>query len=733
MYDPYTGLEEEPQEEGWNLYTPPPVLENPFLNRPIFPSFAPAAPLADFAPVPQPVIVPEPAPVAPAEEALPEGFVVEKLGEEQPTEYEPLPEGFELEKMGEEPPPPAQDYEDLPEGFVVEKMGAEQAAGPGLNEFWERIKRGTRTGLEDVQAGFRQQIAEVFRGQRNPYVEKTTAEAQGDVPRLEAEIKAAEDRIAGVETKEEVTEEEARALREESPRISALHTQLEQARRAAKGDVTETFRGTLSRAAEDIAIGDRDRQEEIKKEYEGKISSANDQRFWMQVADSVGASLPTTGSAMLNPLFGLSLMYSQTYEQSRQDFLEKGGDVEKAHEYATKQAALQTPFELVGDVAFAKIAKGALSRLVKDGTPQSFTNWIKERAVEFGKATLGEVTVTTPAQTLIEQGLGEQYGVRALKTAEEKWDQVIEASKIAAGQSLLMGGAPVTVEAAGRGVTGGFAVPAEVSAAPGAPAAPPAAALPPGVTIVPAISPEVPGAVPPPPPEVRLAEVDQELATAPPEERAKQLQAEKLALETDIATAKTVVATEQHVQNLEVANAPESAKALATATAEDLAAQKVGVDEMIEELAPAGVFAEEAAVPGAVPVPAAPPPAVEPTGEERFAPPAARAPTLAETVPAMPTEAGAVSVKMPAVTPEGLVPVPAVAEEAVIQPGIKGQEAVIARPSQQLAQHLGGLTVDVEAVAPTGERVLVKQDATQALMDLKKDKTAFQLLIDCLS
>ena len=76
------------------------------------------------------------------------------------------------------------------------------------------------------------------------------------------------------------------------------------------------------------------------------------------------------------------------------------------------------------------------------------------------------------------------------------------------------------------------------------------------------------------------------------------------------------------------------------------------------------------------------------------------------------------------------------AEEAeeVVTPGIKGQEAVMPRPSAEIRQKLDGLKVDVQTISETGEaQVVPQQDAAEALAAAKKDATAFQLLINCLT
>jgi len=72
--------------------------------------------------------------------------------------------------------------------------------------------------------------------------------------------------------------------------------------------------------------------------------------------------------------------------------------------------------------------------------------------------------------------------------------------------------------------------------------------------------------------------------------------------------------------------------------------------------------------------------------------------------------------------------------EQVVQPGIKGQEALVAvRPSQELSVPLAGVTVSVEGVNPAGQSVTAERPAAQALNDARNDRTALTLLLDCLS
>ena len=365
------------------------------------------------------------------------------------------------------PPPPDSALPFVPP--APEMILPEATSRPA--EFLERIKRGAELGTQDVQAGFRQQIAEVFRGEQNPYLEKTTAEAAADVPKLKNQLDAAMAKLQTQATKEfgkpyaealsplefgGVTEEPS--LTPLVQEVKQINQRLGHAMQASGGVPTESYLGALSRTAAELAEGDRASKADIAARYKGKISPARDKEYWMKVADSVGQSLPGTGAAMLNPVFGLGLMYTQTYEGAREEYLKKNPkDLEGAHAYASGQAALQTPFEAVGDVAFARLARETIKRIVKEGaSPKAIGRWIKERAVDLGKATAGEVLVTTPTQTAIEQSGAEVAGLRAATTPAQKAAQALEASKVALGQSLFMGGGPVAAEAAVRTATGGF-------------------------------------------------------------------------------------------------------------------------------------------------------------------------------------------------------------------------------------------------------------------------------------
>lgn len=339
---------------------------------------------------------------------------------------------------------------DVPSGGSFDWASAVVDESPGrVGEFVARVVRGARQGVQDVKAGLYGLVSEFTGVAENPY--RGMGVEQLESKRLELQ--------SALETELDLDARRDDAAYSVNRQVQVLRNRLRQVEDSLSGrvPVAETVQGATADLAEDAQA----RGAEIGQEYVGRVSPGRDGEFWMKVADSVGGSVPGTGAAMLNPLFGLSMMFAQTYEGAREEFAasERGAaDGDEAHGYALKQAALQTPFEVVGDVAFAGVATKALGGLLKGGAnPKALGDWIRARAVDLGKATAGEVLVTTPAQTLGEQVMAEAEGVRDVTSAGEKAGQVVEAMKVAAGQSLFMGGGPVAVEGAGRAVTGGFA------------------------------------------------------------------------------------------------------------------------------------------------------------------------------------------------------------------------------------------------------------------------------------
>ena len=212
---------------------------------------------------------------------------------------------------------------------MVGRMGeALMPKGSRRAEFRDRIKRNFATGMEETKAAARQIGSGLLSAEQNPYVNKSVAEAKADVPLLEKQIAEEEKafRAAGGDPElvgQEWSIEPLPELRGQSQKIGGLRRRLAQARETATGTTTESFAGALSRSAEDIAQANRDRKAEIIKEYEPLINKAHDKELWMQVADSLGSSGPSMVGSMINPLFGLGLMYAQTLRRPAPSFWKK--------------------------------------------------------------------------------------------------------------------------------------------------------------------------------------------------------------------------------------------------------------------------------------------------------------------------------------------------------------------------------------------------------------------------
>lgn len=352
---------------------------------------------------------------------------------------------------------------------AAEKMSAIQAeaaanlAPPSRPvEYYNRAERGARLGVEDVRSGFYSVVENFFKDQTNPYLYQSQATAQADVPKIEA-------RLAGLQTRrEEFVKGDLGPNRDRiSPydrEISTLTSQLEKARQATTGEpVTEGFLGSLSRASGDLAAEARQNQAAIRADYTDKqITPERDKEFWMNVADGLGRTVPTAGAAILNPYLGLAMGYTQVYSNAEQEFdqaaAQAGKPIDPAarSDYAHSQALLQTPFEIVGDLALAKVARGAIEgsgqaliRAIRGGDTaavSSFISALPQRLGQLGSAAAGETLITTPAQTVIEQKLAESAGVREPISNAQLAANTGEAMKVAAAQSLLLGGAPVALE-----------------------------------------------------------------------------------------------------------------------------------------------------------------------------------------------------------------------------------------------------------------------------------------------
>lgn len=327
-----------------------------------------------------------------------------------------------------------------------------------LSEFGSRVARGVELGAEDVAVGFRQQVADMFRSQQNPFVGVQPEEASEQIPQL---VEQAQGTAQELESLKGQPFGEYMASGANSAEIlqrdTEAQTALRQAQEATEGQTTESFTGRLSRSAEELAQEGQERKEELVNKYSGSISPVRNQEFWMGVADSLGQSIPSTAAAVANPQFGLALMFSQTYANARDEYVvsrEAQGlpvNNEEASTYATEQAVAQTPLELFGDVAIAGTIGRSLGSLIDKGaSPGTVANWIKDRAIDLGKSAAGESLITTPSQSIAESVIAEGTGVRDQTSVGEKLATAASQIPQAAAQSLLMGGGPIAVEGTTR-------------------------------------------------------------------------------------------------------------------------------------------------------------------------------------------------------------------------------------------------------------------------------------------
>ncbi len=327
-------------------------------------------------------------------------------------------------------------------------------------EVGARVVRGAVEGTHDVRAGFYDMTAGLLRGERNSYVDLTAHAAGIRVPELERELLAAE--------QERRQAEHRGALREAviaNGRMESLRREIGIAQAAAQGRVEESFWGSLSRSSEELAREAQSQGEEAHTMFPEVIDPAHDGLWIMRVADSVGQSAPGTAASILNPTFGLSLMYAQTYEAALREYrsvaVERGLDPsdEAADRYAHQQAILQTPFELLGDVAVGQVLKATLRSMPKSpvaGGAKAFGEWIGERARGIAESTAGETLFTTPAQTYGEAYLAEAAGVRDQTTFGQKSLASLDAMSIALGQAGFTSGGPAIAAALVKGAKGDF-------------------------------------------------------------------------------------------------------------------------------------------------------------------------------------------------------------------------------------------------------------------------------------
>jgi hypothetical protein len=244
-------------------------------------------------------------------------------------------------------------------------------------------------------------------------------------------------------------------------------------------------------------------------------------------------------------------------------------------------------------------------------------------------------------------------------------------------------------------------------------------AIPPGVetpaaAVAPAPVPVAPAASVPSPAaltqaaKVRLDVINRQMATETDPQKARDLASEKIILEHRINAAHDYAIVKDAATNAEASGAPKTAEALRQTAADDLSTRSNATTDAVDavDALPPELLAQE--------------PAGETRrGEEAPPPPGGR--IIGEPAPAgAPPPAGAVAPEAPA------------GEEVIVRPGIKGQEVVIQQPGEPIRQNLAGVKVAVEVLNGNGEARTQQQDATQALFDLKKDRTALELLRECI-
>lgn len=429
------------------------------------------------------------------------------------------PDGTVTIRRAQAVSPEAQAAADAQMEIIRRDAAAEMNPPNRAVEAYNRAERGARLGVEDVRSGFYSIVEDFFRPQQNPYLEKSQAAAIEDVPKLESRLADLQSRQSAF-TKGDLGPNRDR-ISPFDAEISTLQNQLAKARQATTGEpVTENFLGSLSRASGDLSAEARQNQQAIAADYtHAQIRPERNKEFWMTVADSLGRSAPTTAGAILNPYLGLTLGYTQVFSNAESEFEQAAAqagkplDPEARAEYAHSQALLQTPFELVGDLALAKVARDSVTasgkalmqavRVGDSGAVTSFVSNLPRRAGQLAAAAAGETLITTPAQTVIEQKLAEAEGVRAPISNAELAARTGQAMQVAGAQSLLLGGGPVALETGVTTIADGIAARRQAPTTP-PPAAP--AEVPQNFTPISSPAP-APGPVAPAPAPQNLGQV----------------------------------------------------------------------------------------------------------------------------------------------------------------------------------------------------------------------------------
>lgn len=363
---------------------------------------------------------------------LPAGFEIlpSSSDPQQGTNPNGLPDGFEIDSIPENSPEPllspdptAPATPDLPNPFM---------------EFGARVARGAETETRGAASGAYDAVSRFLAPARNDEIGKS----QGELENRRASLQS---RIAD--------EIEADARQSEgspstNPTLQGLQKQLRDVEDAI-ANRGESFAGSLSRSTEELSQGWAQSQQQAAEKYTPYISAARNTQWGMQLAEAIGGSVPGTAAALANPLFGLSVMYAQTYNGALQEFIEsreqKGQPVnrDESSRYAHTQALLQTPWELAGEVKLAGAIKKAFDKLppgaVEKGA-QSFGKWLGGAVTGILESVAGEALITTPAQSLTQDYVAEAARVQAPTNFSDKVEKIPEQMALAAATAGVIGG-----------------------------------------------------------------------------------------------------------------------------------------------------------------------------------------------------------------------------------------------------------------------------------------------------
>jgi hypothetical protein len=326
---------------------------------------------------------------------------------------------------------------------------------------------------------------------RNPYVWASEDDAKADIPGLEEQLAAQKDHLADLGTRKEYPAgldpqqkiARASAILNEADElrngIERTQTQLDWAKEASVGRATQGLVGTVSENAERQEQAIKNAQRQSEKWWGQYITEARNSDEFQQLAGGLGATLPTVGATALataatsggataglavRTLFGLGSIYFQIGGAAMDEFEERSKrlgiplDTKRQMEYAHAQAAANTPPELAGEFLLGgkigKILGKAPAKFFKDKNAAG--EFLKEGVTDLIQELAGEVGLTTPIQHFAEQAVGQAFGVKDPQTMWEQIKSLPADMKMAAYQTLVVGGTPFLAAATYHSANGDF-------------------------------------------------------------------------------------------------------------------------------------------------------------------------------------------------------------------------------------------------------------------------------------